>query len=179
MQIKKLITDDSAVSPVIGVILMVAITVLLAATAASFFLGLTGQNSDTPQAAIQFDYSAATDGDGDQAHVLKIKHSGGDTLKAENVRITVNDVATPSAPRGYGVISSAQYTWNELDDGSQSEISAGMNAEVSRESFSATNYPDLGPNDGFSLKKASASVVWNDPDNDQTFTLAEWKSPTA
>ncbi len=36
MDLKKLFADDDAVSPVIGVILMVAITVILAAVIASF-----------------------------------------------------------------------------------------------------------------------------------------------
>jgi flagellin-like protein len=40
MQIKNLFEEDDAVSPVIGVILMVAITVILAAVIASFVLGL-------------------------------------------------------------------------------------------------------------------------------------------
>ena len=38
MDMKKLFADDSAVSPVIGVILMVAITVILAAVIGSFVL---------------------------------------------------------------------------------------------------------------------------------------------
>jgi len=43
MDLKKLFNDDDAVSPVIGVILMVAITVILAAVIASFVLGLGDQ----------------------------------------------------------------------------------------------------------------------------------------
>ena len=49
--------DDSAVSPVIGVILMVAITVILAAVIGTFVLGLGENVQETPQAGIQFDYS--------------------------------------------------------------------------------------------------------------------------
>ncbi|WP_238392211.1 type IV pilin [Halorussus amylolyticus] len=40
MKIKQLLSDDDAVSPVIGVILMVAITVILAAVIGTFVLGL-------------------------------------------------------------------------------------------------------------------------------------------
>jgi flagellin-like protein len=54
--------DDSAVSPVIGVILMVAITVILAAVIGTFVLGL-GQNvQENAQAGVTFDY----DGDADE-----------------------------------------------------------------------------------------------------------------
>ena len=45
MDLKKFLQDDDAVSPVIGVILMVAITVILAAVIASFVLGLGTPNS--------------------------------------------------------------------------------------------------------------------------------------
>jgi flagellin-like protein len=58
MRLKELLTDDDAVSPVIGVILMVAITVILAAVIATFVLGLGEQVSDTaPNANFQFDYN--------------------------------------------------------------------------------------------------------------------------
>ncbi len=43
MNFKHLLAEDDAVSPVIGVILMVAITVILAAVIATFVLGLGDQ----------------------------------------------------------------------------------------------------------------------------------------
>ncbi|MFP4188678.1 MAG: type IV pilin, partial [Halobacteriales archaeon] len=48
--------DDSAVSPVIGVILMVAITVILAAVIGTFVLGLGENVEETAQAGVNFDY---------------------------------------------------------------------------------------------------------------------------
>ncbi|MEF8872712.1 MAG: type IV pilin N-terminal domain-containing protein, partial [Haloarculaceae archaeon] len=60
MELKQLFNDDDAVSPVIGVILMVAITVILAAVIATFVLGLGEQVSDTaPQASFDFDYDGS------------------------------------------------------------------------------------------------------------------------
>ncbi|ELK56003.1 hypothetical protein D320_01493, partial [Haloferax sp. BAB-2207] len=46
MQIKTMFTESRAVSPVIGVILMVAITVILAAVIGTFVLGLGDQVGD-------------------------------------------------------------------------------------------------------------------------------------
>jgi len=51
-------TDDSAVSPVIGVILMVAITVILAAVIGTFVLGLGDNVQETPTAGVQVDQEA-------------------------------------------------------------------------------------------------------------------------
>ena len=55
MELKQLFRDDNAVSPVIGVILMVAITVILVAVIASFVLGLGDQNNPAPTADFNFD----------------------------------------------------------------------------------------------------------------------------
>ncbi|PSP58343.1 type IV pilin, partial [Halobacteriales archaeon QH_8_67_36] len=56
MNLKTLIQDDDAVSPVIGVILMVAITVILAAVIATFVLGLGDSLSNqAPQASFSCD----------------------------------------------------------------------------------------------------------------------------
>lgn len=60
MEFRNLKTDDRAVSPVIGVILMVAITVILAAVIGTFVLGMSDQMGDTaPRASFGFDSNAA------------------------------------------------------------------------------------------------------------------------
>jgi flagellin-like protein len=75
MQLKALLTEDRAVSPVIGVILMVAITVILAAVIGTFVLGL-GQNvQSTPQASFSFDFN-------ESAQNVNVTHTGGDTLES-------------------------------------------------------------------------------------------------
>ena len=81
MNIKQLIHDDDAVSPVIGVILMVAITVILAAVIATFVLGLGDQVSNTtPQASFSFDYDQS-------AGELTITHDGGDSIQANELYV--------------------------------------------------------------------------------------------
>ena len=50
--------DDDAVSPVIGVILMVAITVILAAVIGTFVLGLGDNVQETPTAGVTVDQEA-------------------------------------------------------------------------------------------------------------------------
>ncbi len=56
MDLKQLFDDEKAVSPVIGVILMVAITVILAAVIGTFVLGLGDQvQNTTPRAQFGFD----------------------------------------------------------------------------------------------------------------------------
>jgi len=79
MDIKRFVSEDRAVSPVIGVILMVAITVILAAVIGTFVLGLGDQvQQTTPQASFDFDYAAGN------ANSVTVSHEGGDTLTDEN-----------------------------------------------------------------------------------------------
>jgi len=84
MNVKDLFTDDSAVSPVIGVILMVAITVILAAVIGSFVLNLGGSlQQNAPQASFGFDY------DTDNSNVT-ITHETGDSIDAPRLNATAS-----------------------------------------------------------------------------------------
>ncbi|RDZ48780.1 type IV pilin, partial [Haloferax sp. Atlit-10N] len=93
MKLKQLFEDDDAVSPVIGVILMVAITVILAAVIGTFVLGLGEQTATAPQASFSFDYennsAGASSGDGVQGDVLKITHESGSQIAAERLSVSV------------------------------------------------------------------------------------------
>ena len=82
MNFKQLFTDDRAVSPVIGVILMVAITVILAAVIGTFVLGLGNNLQQTPpNANFDFDYAA---GNNPSVSNVTAIHEGGATFNAEN-----------------------------------------------------------------------------------------------
>lgn len=71
-------SDERAVSPVIGVILMVAITVILAAVIATFVLDLGGDQQQAPQASFNFEKSG---------NEVIITHAGGDTIPATELSI--------------------------------------------------------------------------------------------
>lgn len=82
-------SDDRGVSPVIGVILMVAITVILAAVIGTFVLGLGNQmGQSAPQASFGADY----DGSADE---LQITHEGGDKMAASDLSVVVDGNSDP------------------------------------------------------------------------------------
>ena len=89
--------DERAVSPVIGVILMVAITVILAAVIGTFVLGLGDQVQETaPQAQITIENVDASNDE------VTFAHNGGDQFTEDNtvdIRVTANggDVGTVSS----------------------------------------------------------------------------------
>jgi len=136
MKLKQLFTDDDAVSPVIGVILMVAITVILAAVIGAFVLDIGGSQQQVPQVSWDFQQDADD---------LTIAHDGGGAVAADNLEVQIasttistssnsgdfdpssgNDVtAGDTLISSYDVSSNsgdtAEVIW-ESDDGSQSQV---------------------------------------------------------
>src|SRR3972149_60908 len=104
--------DEDAVSPVIGVILMVAITVILAAVIAAFVFGLGGTQQAAPTASI----TAANNPDTPNEFDIKIQHKGGDTLKAGDWKLSV--VTVGSSP----IYKVSNNTMGELSVGSQIKV---------------------------------------------------------
>jgi len=153
-KLKELLTEDDAVSPVIGVILMVAITVILAAVIASFVLGLGDQAQQaTPQASFSFDY----DGDGSGEGTVSITHDGGDSIEAQElyVRGTFGDGSGNEDTAG-------DWTTQDSDvSNGASEITAGTTANVDVDS----DY--------------DISVVYESQEGDNSATLASDTGPDA
>lgn len=81
MNLKRLFTEDRAVSPVIGVILMVAITVILAAVIGTFVLGIAPGEDPAPSAQISFQDANST------SESVYIIHNGGDTIDLSEVTL--------------------------------------------------------------------------------------------
>jgi hypothetical protein len=90
-----LLKRNDAVSPVIGVVLMVAITVMVAAVVAVFVFGFTGDfgraSPKPPTAAITVVNSPETTGIDD----MKITDRGGDILKAGQWSLSIVPVGQP------------------------------------------------------------------------------------
>jgi len=112
-------SDDRAVSPVIGVILMVAITVILAAVIGTFVLGLGDSLGDSqPTAQLSVD---ATNGN------LTIEHGGGDTIPANELTIEVsssssNGTATEEFGEGFGVGDSATASYGASSSPTEADV---------------------------------------------------------
>lgn len=87
----RFLKEEDAVSPVIGVILMVAITVILAAVIAAFVFGM-GPPEQAPQASIRGSADTGTDTAGDEFNILKLEHQGGEaiTLTDAKTKVTVD-----------------------------------------------------------------------------------------
>ena len=94
---RSIVDDESGVSPVIGVILMVAVTVIIAAVIGSTALGLGDSVSESPPQASfeveQIDDDEFEDGVGNTrvfGPSVVITHSGGEDVETENIRVEVD-----------------------------------------------------------------------------------------
>jgi len=151
MNLKELFTDDDAVSPVIGVILMVAITVILAAVIASFVLGLGGSTNTTPTADFDFDYNNSGNSN------VVIAHNTGDTIDSDRVTVKVDGTEINSNKSG------SEYY---LDPAFSNDISSGSSATVKANSTS-----------GATLAGSNIVVTWNSEDQESSSTLGEYTVP--
>ena len=161
MKLKQLLNDDDAVSPVIGVILMVAITVILAAVIATFVLGLGEQVSQTsPNTSFSFDYeevqSDEKDSWGETAQssnddaILTITHSGGPNIDATQLGVAGSELHSSS--KTYDTTS--QYSASD-------EISAGDSVE-------------------YAIKNDDRiSITWENEEGTESATLQNFIAPNA
>jgi len=112
-KLKAVLDDDRGVSPVIGVILMVAITVILAAVIGTFVLGLGDSLEQAPQAQLD----AEIDGSGQ----LDIVHNGGDSIPIGDIEVNVG--GTTYADGGAGGAS-------DFDAHPTDDFSVGTNIDI-------------------------------------------------
>ncbi|WP_436934418.1 type IV pilin [Halovenus marina] len=135
MNLNELFHDDDAVSPVIGVILMVAITVILAAVIATFVLGLGEQVSQTaPQASFSFDVDDGTGTDSfDKSgfdHLVTITHGGGASIDAARLNV-VTDSSSGGNFAGDTSIDPQYSTGSIVSAGDQIVVGADDGDDVS------------------------------------------------
>lgn len=76
-------TNNRAVSPVIGVVLMVAITVILAAMVGTFVLTMGDSNETAPQATLNLET-------GEENGEVVLSHQGGDQLNLSDIQFSAD-----------------------------------------------------------------------------------------
>ncbi|GAB7089952.1 hypothetical protein JCM18237_02230 [Halorubrum luteum] len=147
--------DERAVSPVIGVILMVAITVILAAVIGTFVLGLGDQVGDSaPQATFSID-------DVDD-NTIEVTKTGGQDIELSDLRVVV-DVGDESTEFDLAEISAAG-DWRTADTGT-----------ITIDPENEENF-DLGGED---MDSESNDIDGIDPSDDITVTIVHKPSGNA
>lgn len=87
MRTDKGIDKDSAVSPVVGVLLMLVVTIIIAAVVSGFAGGLAGTTSAPPQASISVKVLDRDDGLGNVNKTFEFKLLSGDPIPTKDLAI--------------------------------------------------------------------------------------------
>ena len=167
MRIRNLLKDEEAVSPVIGVILMVAITVILAAVIGTFVLGLGDQvQSTSPQASFSFDFTDDTTISGTTYDQVEITHDGGDAIPPARLTVSSSDDLGSGATNATGTYE-ATIHYDYATYGISGDVSAGTSITVSTDTSTEE------------LNDATLRVVWTSESGDSSATLGQWSGPGA
>jgi FlaG/FlaF family flagellin (archaellin) len=78
---------ENAVSPVIGVMLMIVVTIIIAAVVSAFAGGLAGDQKKTPSAQIDVQIAPEKDASGSWYSQIRFIHKGGDPIKTRDLQI--------------------------------------------------------------------------------------------
>ena len=191
MKLTNLYRDEEAVSPVIGVILMVAITVILAAVIGTFVLGLGDQVSDSaPQAQFTFSSTTYTPEGGSTAFTaVEITHDGGDTIDSSNLNVLVDgtqaytadtsaspDVATglwSSEVSAGASITIVAATSSSVDTGTDQYQEASGTLEITDGDGTAYTYSPVQLSTDDQVR-----VIWSSSSSDETATVGTYTIPS-
>lgn len=158
MDLVQFCREDDAVSPVIGVVLMVAVTVVLAAVTATFVLDAEGDTRKTPVATFDFEKIDLSG----QPDELRVVHDGGDAIPNTELYISgsagVQDEDCCPGPEN-------RLSWFQVaqDDGESrgEEVAAGDSVLVEP------------PNSDGDLDDKEFTVSWSA--GEQSAVLATWE----
>jgi FlaG/FlaF family flagellin (archaellin) len=163
-------TDDAALSPVVGIVLMLAITILLGATAATFLVGLSDENisNGPPTAKFAFEYDGSDNG----SDSLTVQHVSGDNVAAEHASIVIEDaecVGGADDPDGrYGLADEFELPGPEMKASHTVQIRPDTDFDGTREL--CTDGGDL------TFSETTVRVVW-DTDTTASTTIYSWLGP--
>ena len=83
---------DDAVSPVIGVMLMLSITIIIAAVLMAFAGGMADTKPSTPSVDLSAEFVKSGEG-----IVLRLSHNGGDALNPKDIKVTAYAASASSS----------------------------------------------------------------------------------
>lgn len=156
MELKRLVTEEQAVSPVIAVILMVAITVILAAVVGSSVLGIGSSQRFNAQPQADFGWETSKMDDGNTSNdELTITHQAGETIRTERLTVLVasDEIYDSGSPDGPGNTILTGWSVDSISAGSQLLYKENDNEEFE--------------------EGDSARIIWTGPEGENTATISK------
>jgi len=165
-----LFEEDRGVSPVIGVILMVAITVILAAVIATFVMNMGPDEEMAP--TTNWDVTADTSSSG--SDTVTFTHDGGGGADGAELYFVIDGATNVEHGSATATSLQSEYTWETLSGGT-TDVSASDSVEISP---SNSNLEDDSGNDinNMNLDDASIDLVWRASNSDKSEILTSWEA---
>lgn len=149
---------DRGLTPVVGIVLLVAITLLLAATVAAFAFGIEDETARTkvPTTAVDFEYDYDASGDDS----LQIVHKSGQSVEATKLRIDVEEASCSGGSNPNG----------------QHDATTWLSGKFSGGGTIAIDGSTLCPSGDLDLRSATVRVVWTS-NTGSSAMLQSWTGP--
>lgn len=150
-------SDGRGVSPVIGVILMVAVATILASVVGVYAFGIGGSIEGRQPPEMSFDY----DYDDTNPDSLNVTFELGERVDADRLSVVVTDAGDAE---GRYQVTDLGVAEGPVESGASMELNATTTAEP-----------------GLDLDEAAVRIVWTsrntNPDAQSSQTLATWQGP--
>jgi len=160
MNIKELLTREKrAVSPVIGVILMVAITVILAAVIGAFVIGIGDEQAAAPTASTDFDQDLSS-------QTVTITHKSGSALDASEITIQISNDDSDADGDTEATIAGSEWNSPEISAGNSIQLDSIADTETLQDSEET----DVLIEDS----SGSITIVWESSDTDSSSVLNDF-----
>ena len=155
-----------AVSPVIGVVMLVGIAAILAATIGVFALGFSEQQpTHAPQVAIVADYNERTTANGEY---LNLSFESGETVYRDNLTVAVSGARSSDG-------SDVTLDTDPIQAQASTRITSGTEITIHQGQFSG-----ITTGDSLDLSDATLRLVWNPADEpeSETYVIYRWPDPS-
>ena len=126
---------EDAVSPVIGVMLMLVVTIVIAAVVAAFASGMATSTETAPSVILKANVDASDSGSG----TLYLMSRGGDTILADKIAVIVYNKDNNNAQVSLSGVSSSD---SRFEPGSTISYSFSSGAEPGDELLITVRYSD-------------------------------------
>ncbi|AUG48507.1 type IV pilin [Haloarcula taiwanensis] len=157
---------NRAVSPVIGVVILVGIVAILAATVGVFALGFNEQQpTQAPQVAIVADYNERTTVNGEY---LNLSFKSGDTVYRDNLTVVVSGARSTGG-------SDVTLDSDPIQAQASTRITSGTEITIHQEQFSG-----IPSGEQLDLNDATLRLVWkpaSEPGS-ETYVIYRWPDPS-
>ncbi|WP_135661484.1 type IV pilin [Halorhabdus rudnickae] len=144
-------SEDRGVSPVIGVILMVAITVILAAVIATFVMNM-GPSEET-QPSVQWEWNADSEN-------VTLSHTGGDAATASQFLLETENNGSATLDQFSGI---------------SEELTAGDKVVINATGTDGELYGTFSGTDVDANLNSEYTLIWENPNSDQTQVITDFE----